>query len=170
MQQRRVARRQVGVHLRRRLRFCPPKPGRAVNESRRKKREKSHASARIQHAKRARDARLVAVGAPLGRLMTLVEHTGAKERSGEVLDVTHDGRHDSGGVGQCIAPKINRKSLILMPQIPIFRLRRPPSPPRRPGCRSGSRSGKSAPCRCRSDLPPARAVLRAEGPLEDPNP
>jgi hypothetical protein len=42
--------------------------------------------------------------------MMLIEHTGAKERSGEVLDVTHDGRHDSGGVGQCIAPKINRKS------------------------------------------------------------
>ena len=69
-------------------------------------------------------------GAPLGRLMTLVEHTGAKERSGEVLDVAHDGRHDSGGVGQCIAPKVNRKSLILMPprSNPKFRLRRPPSP------------------------------------------
>ena len=62
--------------------------------------------------------------------MTLIiEHTGAKERSGEVLDVTHDGWHDSEGVEQCIAPKINRKSFILMPQIPIFRLRRPPSPP-----------------------------------------
>ena len=87
---------------------------------------RKRARAHVQRAKRARGARLAAVGAPLGRLMTLVEHTGAKERSGEVLDVTHDGRHDSGGVGQCIAPKINRKSFILMPQIPIFRLRRPP--------------------------------------------
>ena len=106
---------------------------------------RKRARAHVQRAKRARGARLAAVGAPLGRLMTLVEHTGAKERSGEVLDVTHDGRHDSGGVGQGIAPKINRKSLILMPQIPIFRLRRPPSPPWRKKYQSGSRSGKRAP-------------------------